>query len=71
MKEKLPNFFYREQLTKTSKPDNDFFLVEKIIAEKKVKGVKHLYVKFLYYPDKFNLWVPESNITKSYEKLLK
>ena len=34
MKEKLPNFFYREQLTKTSKPDNDFFQVEKIIAEK-------------------------------------
>jgi hypothetical protein len=70
MQEKLPNFFYAEQLTKTEKPDNKFFLIEKILKEKVVKGKKLFYVKFLYYPDKFNLWVPESDITKNYEKLL-
>lgn len=67
MDEKLPNLFYKEQLIKTEKPDNNnFFLVEKILKEKKVKGKKHFYVKFLYYPDKFNLWVPESDITKDF-----
>ena len=71
MQEKLPNFFYREQLTKTEKPGDDFFLIEKVIAKKKVKRVTHLLVKFLYYPEKFNLWVPESNVTTSYEDLLK
>jgi hypothetical protein len=70
MKEKLPNFFYSEQLTKTRKPDKDFFLVEKVIGKKKMKGISYLHVKFLYYPEKFNLWVPESNITTSYEETL-
>ena len=70
MDEKLPNLFYGEQLTKTNKPDqNNFFLVEKILKEKKIRGQKYFFVKFLYYPEKFNLWVPESDITTDYEKV--
>ena len=59
MDEKLPNLFYREQLHKTEKPDNNFFLVESVLKEKKIKGKKYFFVKFLYYPAKFNLWVPK------------
>ena len=70
MDEKLPNLFYREQLTKTEKPDqNNFFFVENILKEKKIRGQKYFFVKFLYYPEKFNLWVPESDITTDYEKV--
>lgn len=70
MDEKLPNFFYREQLVKTDKPDNNnFFLVESVLKEKKIRGKKYFFVKFLYYPDKFNLWVPESDITQDYRRV--
>jgi len=60
----LPGFYYAAQLTAAQKPDykKDFFLVEKILKEKKVKGKKFYLVKFLYYSSKFNQWVPAENI---------
>ena len=59
--------FYAWQLTKTEKPNykKDFFLVEKVLAEKIIKRVKYFHVKYLYYPSKFNQWVPANNITSN------
>jgi hypothetical protein len=64
MKDKVPGHFYFEQLTKAPTPDykSDFFLVEKIINSKTVKGKKYYLVKFLYYPSKFNQYIPEENL---------
>lgn len=63
MKDKVPGHFYREQLTPAPTPEyqKDFFLVEKILGQKILKGKKFFLVKFLYYPSKFNQYVPESN----------
>ena len=65
--DKFGGFFYSWQLTKTEKPDykKNFFLVEKILDEKMLKGVKYLKIKYLYYPSKFNEWVPSYNIKTS------
>lgn len=54
--------YYKEQLFKTKAPNylRDFFEVEKILRTKTVKGKKFFFVKYLYYSNKFNLWVPES-----------
>ena len=50
---------------KTVKPkDNDYHLVEKVLSEKVIHGEKFLLVKFLFYPPKFNLWLPAKNIVK-------
>ena len=65
MKDKVPGHFYKDQLTKAPKPDyqNDFFFVEKVLGEKTVRGKKYFLVKYLYYPSKFNEYVPAENLT--------
>ena len=62
--DKFGAFFYSWQLTKTEKPDykTAFFLVESVLGEKMKKGIKYYKVKYLYYPTKFNEWVPATNI---------
>ena len=64
MKENVAGSYYKEQLVKTEKPDykKNFFEVEKILSSKIVRGKKYLLVKFLYYPSKFNEYVPEENL---------
>jgi len=64
MKDNVPGSFYKEQLVKTEKPDykTNFFEIEKILGSKKVKGKKYFLVKFLYYPSKFNEFIPEENL---------
>ena len=64
MNDKLSGLYYGKQLTKTSKPNykKDYFFVEKVLGEENINGQKYFKVKFLYYPDKFNLLVPEANI---------
>jgi len=61
----IPGLYYASQLTKTSAPkDTDFKLVEKVLKTKVINGEKFYFVKFLFYGDKFNLWVPSKNIKK-------
>jgi hypothetical protein len=64
MKEPKPGHYYREQLIPTDPPDfeKNYFEVEKVISEKKIRGKKYYLVKFLYYPDKFNEYIPEENM---------
>ena len=63
MKDKVPGHYYREQLTKTQKPASEnFFEVEKVLKEKTVRGKKFYLVKFMYYPSKFNEYIPEENM---------
>lgn len=64
MKDSVPGHFYREQLLKSEAPDfqNNFFEVEKVLKEKISKGKKYYLVKFMYYPNKFNEYIPEENM---------
>ena len=64
MNDRLSGFYYAKQLTKTSKPDyrKDYFFVERVLREEIINGQKYLEVKFLYYPNKFNLLIPEEDI---------
>ena len=64
MKDKVQGHYYFEQLTKAPAPNykTDFFLVEKILGSKTVRGKKFYLVKFLYYPSKFNPYIPEENL---------
>lgn len=64
MKDKVPGKFYKEQLLPTEKPDfkNNFFEIEKVLKEKTTRGKKFYLVKFMYYPSKFNEYIPEENM---------
>ena len=65
MKDKVEGHYYRQQLTKAPPPKaSDYFFVEKILAHKKIRGIEHVLVKYLYYPDKFNQYIPQKNLKK-------
>ena len=62
LKEDVPGQFYEKQLTKSPAPKaSDYFFIEKILGQKKIKGVLHYLVKYLYYPNKFNQYIPKAN----------
>ena len=50
--------FYEPELQKVIKPPK--ILVDKILDEKLINDVLHYYVKWKYYPEKFNSYVPVS-----------
>ena len=58
--ELLEGAFYEQELTTVKYPD--VLLVEKVLKSKMVKGKKQLFVKWLGYDDKFNSWIPESDV---------
>ena len=68
MKDKVAGHYYFEQLTRAPTPNyqTDFFLVEKVLGEKTVRGEKYYLVKFLYYPSKFNQFIPAANFKKGH-----
>ena len=67
MNDKVPGHFYKEELQKAPSVDYNkhFFEVEKVIKKKTIKKKLYLYVKFMYYPNKFNQWIPFENVKRS------
>ena len=55
--------FYEAELQKVIKND-DVYRVEKVLRKRTRKGVVEYFVKWKGYPDKFNSWVSESDISK-------
>ena len=66
-KTQIPGRFYQEQLTKSPPPKEvDYFFIEKVLKTRTVKGKKEYFVKYLYYPNKFNRWIPAKNVVKKF-----
>lgn len=62
MDEALSEPVYGYQLRVAKNEKDVEFLIESVLEEKVIDGVPSSYVKFLFYPDKFNLWIPSVNI---------
>ncbi len=64
MKDPVEGYYYREQLTQAPDPDykNDFFAIEKVLKTVIRNKKKFFLVKYLYYPSKFNQFIPEENL---------
>ncbi len=62
---KVPGYYYKEQLVRTEapKPEN-FFRIQDILKTEWRGNIKYHLVKYLHYPDKFNKWIPESDLLK-------
>jgi len=66
--DEVPGFFYKEQLRKTGPADESrAFEVEKVLKTKTEKKKKWYLCKFLFYPAKFNQWIPEENMVAGAE----
>ena len=59
----LDGTFYEPELQKIIK-NGDVYRVEKILRKRERKGIVEYFVKWKGYPDKFNSWIAESNISK-------
>ena len=71
LKKPVEGYFHKEQLIKTQKPkDDSFFFIDKILGHKVVKNKKYYLVKFLYYDNRFNEYVLESDITQNFQDLV-
>ncbi len=64
-KDKVKGQFYRQQLQKTVAPSpGKTFHVEKIVKRRIRNGKKEVLVKYLHYPNKFNLWILADGLVK-------
>ena len=57
--------FYQAELEKVIVDPDKAFQIERIIKTRKKKGTKEFFVKWLYYPNKFNSWVKDIGLYKS------
>ena len=55
--------FYEAELWSRIMND-DVYRIEKVLRKRKRKWVVEYFVKWKVYPDKFNSWVSESDISK-------
>ena len=62
--EKIEGSFYEKEIQQVVKTD-DVFKIEKVLSTRKRKGVKEYFVKWKGYPEKFNSWIGESDLTTS------
>ena len=70
-KKPVEGYFYKAQLTQAQKPkDENYFFIDEILGHKIIKKKKYYLVKYLYYDDRFNEYVLESDITQNYQDLL-
>ncbi|CAP27572.1 Protein CBG07546 [Caenorhabditis briggsae] len=59
--EEIKGKFYEEELTFFNNV-NDEHKIESILKRRTRKGQKELFVKWYGYPDKFNSWIPDTNL---------
>lgn len=53
---------YGYELRKAKDLKDIEFRIERVLDERVKNGVHESYVKYLFYPDKFNDWIPTSSI---------
>ena len=62
--EKIEGSFYEKEIQLVVKTD-DVFKIEKVLFTRKRRGVKKDFFKWKGYPEKFNSWIGESDLTTS------
>ena len=62
--ENIEGSFYEKDIQRVVQTDK-VFKIETILCTRKHKGVKKYFVKWKGYPEKFNSWTGESDLTTS------
>ena len=58
--EEIEQKFYPEELQKITE---NLHRIEKVLKRRKRKGIKEVFVKWLNYPESYNSWIKESELT--------
>ena len=61
---KIEGSFYEKEIQRVVETD-DVFKIEKVLSTRKRRGLKEYFVKWKGYPEKFNSWIGESDLTTS------
>lgn len=61
--EKLKGAFYANELVKVNVRDKSFN-IEKVLKKKRVGGVTKLFVKWRGWPERYNSWIDEGDVTQ-------
>ena len=59
--EEIKGRFYEEELTLFDNVSMEY-IVEKVLKRRTKDGMKEVFVKWYGYPEKFNSWIPETNL---------
>ena len=62
LNEDIDGHFYEEELQAVTKDIQSVYKIEQVLKTRKRQGVKELFIKWLGWPKKFNIWIKESDI---------
>lgn len=62
LSEPLTGSFYQSELQRVHIDPEKLYKVDKVLKKRKVKGEKQVFVSWLHWPNKFNSWIPETEI---------
>ena len=54
--------FYEREMTPVIVPDDKQYKIERIVSSKRIKGKKHVLVKWQNFPKKYNSYIPEEDL---------
>ena len=61
-KDLIEGTFYQNELQKVNKDRDDLWRVDEVLKKRKRKGKEELYVSFMGWPKKSNMWLPAGNV---------
>ena len=61
-KDPIDGIFYQNELQKVNKDRDDLWKIDKIIKRRKRKGQEELFVSFVGWPKKFNMWLKAEDV---------
>ena len=61
-KDLIEGTFYQNELQKVNKDRDDLWRVDKVLKKRTRKGKQELFVSFMGWPKKFNMWLPAENV---------
>lgn len=60
--EDINGIFYESELSSYNPTEDAEYKIEKVMGKKKIKGEEYILVKYKGWPDKFNEWIPRTNL---------
>jgi len=60
--EKVTGTFYTKEIQKITSSPRNFFVIDKIIDERKINNIYEVKVSYKYWPRKFNRWIKKTTI---------
>ena len=61
-KDSIDGTFYQSELQKVNKDKDALWRVDKVLKKRKRQGKEEVYVSFVGWPKKFNMWLPKENV---------